>query len=248
MPEKDETKGTPQDESKGTPKDESKGTPKKAKGKLYTEEAIAKLKSDSAAMAQGRAEKVAKQEKEALTQELQDNKNRLDALEREANESRLAEARGDPTKLRDYQRDQAAARLTREQADKGRDLARREAQLKIDREQVDEDKGVVSVAYVAAKHGLKTETLEELGITDLETLEKVAVKLAAAKPKEPGKGDDADREAYQALETDAEREAFIEAHPDFEAELDLDEGGTGGKGERTEQQKLDERYPTMKTK
>jgi len=198
MPDKDETTGTPGTNPDGTPKDETKGTPKKAKGKLYTEAEIAKFKSDAAAMGQGRAEKVAKQEKEALTQELQDTKNRMDALEREVNETQLAEARGDSTKLRAYQREQATTKREREVADKERDVARREAQLKSDREEVDRDKGVVSVAYVAAKHGLETETLEELGISDMETLEKVAARLAAAGKQPETEEEKTAREAREA--------------------------------------------------
>ncbi len=185
----DETKGTPKDESnKGTPKDESKGTPKD-KGKLYTVAEIDKIKGDSAKMGQGRAEKVAEQEKGALTQELQSTKGRLDALESQVNESRLAEARGDPDQLRLYQRDQAIAKRERDVESRDSDLTRREGQLKTDREEVDKDKGVVSIAYIAAKHGLETEELESLGISDHDTLERVAEKLAAAKPKGEGEGE-----------------------------------------------------------
>ena len=226
MADKDETKGTPSDEStKGTPKDESKGTPKD-KGKLYTEADIAKIKSDSAAMAQGRAEKTANQEKEALTQELQSTKSRLDALEAQGREARLAEARGDSTKMHAFQSEEALIARERQADDRDRDLTRREGQLKADREEVDKDKGVVSTAYLAAKHGLKVEDLEELGDLSPEALEKVAVKLAAAKPKgEGGEGGEGDES------------------------LKLDPGDGSGSGEPTEQQRLDARYPTMaKTK
>ena len=226
---KDETKGTPGTNPDGTPKDDSKGTPKD-KGKLYTVAQIDKLKSDAAAMGQGRAEKVAEQEKGALTQELQTYKSRLDALEAQERESRLAEARGDSDKMRAFQREEAVSKRERQVEETLRDITKREGQIKADRAEIDKDRGVVSVAYVAAKHGLEPEDLEDLGITDPEQLEKVAVKLAAAKPK--GEGEDADREAYQALETDAEKEAFLEAHPDFDKEaaekLELDTGETAG--------------------
>lgn len=188
MGDKDETKGTPSDESKGTPKDESKGTPKD-KGKLYTDAEIDKIKANAAAMGQGREKKVAEQEKSALTQELQSTKSRLDALEREMDESRLAEAKGEPAQMPVYQREQAVKKRERQADDREGDLTRREGQVKADREEVDKDRGVVSIAYIAAKHGLETEELEELGISDHEQLEKVAAKLAAAKPKEPGEGE-----------------------------------------------------------
>ena len=207
---KDETKGTPGTNPNGTPKDETKGTPKD-KGKLFTQAAIDRIKADSAKMGQGRAEVKAKQEKDDLTQELQSTKSRLDALERETGESRLAEARaGGDDSLRIYQREEAVRKRERQADERDGDLTRREGQVKTDRAEVDSDRGVVSVAYLAAKHGVAVEKLESYGITDPEALEKVAVDLAAAKPK--GKGEDADREAYQALETDAEKEAFLEAH------------------------------------
>ncbi|MBA7651171.1 hypothetical protein ES703_58986 [subsurface metagenome] len=234
MTTKDETKGTPGDESKGkgTPKDESKGTPKD-KGKLYTVAQIDKLKSDAAAMGQGRAEKVAKQEKDALTSELESMKGRFDALEGQANETRLAEARGDPVKLQAYQRDQAVGKREQVVADKERDLIRREGQVKTDRAEIDKDKGVVSVAYLAAKHGLEVEKLESYGITDPEALEKVAVDLAAAgKPPE----------------TEEEKTAREAREAAGEEKLELDSGEGSGSGDPTEQQRLHARYPTMKTK
>ena len=184
----DETKES-KDKSSAEPGDTS-GKPKgtsKDKGKLYTEEALAKIRSDAAAEA-GRQRVAAERERDALKQDLQSTNNRLDTLEREQNESRFAEARaGGPETLTAYQREQGATKLQRELDDLKRDLTRREEQLKVDREAVDKDRSVVSVAYLAAKHGLETEVLESLGISDPEVLERVAERLAGAKPvKEPG--------------------------------------------------------------
>lgn len=179
---KDKSSATPDDTSSGL-----KGT-SKDKGKLYTVDAITKIKSDSAAEA-GRQRVAAEHERDTLKQALQSTTNRLDALEREANESRLAEVRGDPEQLKAYQREQSNSKLQRELDDLRRELAREKEQLKADREAVDRDRSVVSVAYLAAKHGLETEVLESLGISDPEILERVAEKLAGAKPKtEPGEG------------------------------------------------------------
>jgi len=183
----DDTKGTPSDESKGkgTPSDDSKGTPK-AKGKLYTEAEIAKIKSDAASMSDGRKARVAEQERDAAKQDLATTQSRLDAIEKEQEESREAEAKDDPDATRALRREKVAR--AREQAADGkiRDLARREAQLVSDRAEVDKDRSVVSVAYVAAKYGLETELLESLGISDPDALEKVAEKIAAAKPTKGG--------------------------------------------------------------
>lgn len=79
-------------------------------------------------------------------------------------------------------------------------MTRREAQLKAGAEALATDKGVVTIAYIAAKHGLETEVLESLGISDEETLEKVAEKLAAAKPKE---GEEGEEEGEEELVIDS---------------------------------------------
>ena len=250
----DDPEGTPPGTPPGTkPGDESKkGTPKpKDKGKLYTTAAIDKIKSDAAAMAQGRAEKVAEGVKTALTEELDANKRRLDALEATAKESRVAQARGDPAAMRLFQREEGIDKRERDVETKERDLARREGQVKTDRETMDAEKSVFSVAYIAAKHGIAPEVLEDLGIKDPEALEKVAVQLAAGtKPEGKGK-EDALKQEYEALETDQAKAAFVEAHPGFSAEggeFHADSGDDSGKGEPTEQQRLDERYPSMAKK
>ncbi len=185
----DETKES-KDKSSAEPGDTS-GKPKgtsKDKGKLYTEEALAKIRSDAAAEA-GRQRKVAETERDTLKQDLQTVTSRLDVLSREMEESRLAEARaGGPETLSAYQKEQGTTKRERELQDQTRDLTRREEQLKADREAVDKDRSVVSVAYLAAKHGLEVEELESLGISDPEVLGRVAEKLAAGKPAktEPG--------------------------------------------------------------
>ena len=223
MSDKDDTKGTPADASERNSKDDSKGTPKKDTGKLYTQAAIDKLKSDAAAMAQGRAEKTASQEKTALTSELQSTQSRLDALEAQVNEARLAEVRGDPEKLTAYQRDQATTQRERRAADQEKDIARREGLLKADREDLDKARGTTAIATIAAKHGLAPERLEKLGISDLETLEKVAEEMKPAPVKD-------------------------ESGKDDEGKLNLDSGDGSGSGESTEQERLNERYPTMAKK
>jgi len=188
---KDKTSAEPGDTSgqtKGTSKD---------KGKTYTDEAIAKIKSDAAAEA-GRQRAKAERERDALKGELEATNSRLDALERTQSESQLADARGDPAALTAYQKDQDTARRARVLEDQERDLKRREEQLKADREAVDGDMAKVSIATIAANHGLETETLENLGISDHDTLDRVATQLAAAgKTKAPtgdegGEGDEGD--------------------------------------------------------
>lgn len=185
----DKTTKTGQDTSSDATGQSSGGkggsTSKKDKGKLYTIAQIQKIESDAAAKA-GRERKAAEAERDTLKQDLESTTSRLDSLEREVGESRLAEARDDPAQLRIYQREQVITKREREAGDKERDVARREAQLKVDRADVDKDKGVVSIAYIAAKHGLETEELESLGINDPEALERVAEKLATKTAKPAG--------------------------------------------------------------
>jgi len=212
---KDNSTATPGESSGGT-----KGT-SKDKGKVFTDAQIAKIKSDAAAEA-GRQRKAAEQERDSLKQDLQSTTSRLDALEREQDESRLAEARGDPDQLRAYQKEQELKKLERQVTELQNDLTRREGQLKEERTQLDKDRGVVSIAYIAAKHGLETEELESLGISDPDTLEKVAEKLATAKPKEPGTGEEGG-------------EGGEETTPGGE-EFTPDSGVTTGGGEPTREQ------------
>jgi len=181
----DETKGGNQDKSSGETGQTSggKGGSTSKKGKTYTDAEIQKIRSDAAAEA-GRLRKAAEQERDSLRESLQTTRSRLDAIESQMNESRLAEVRGDPDRLRSYQHEQTQTRRERELDDRESELSRREAQLKSDREEVDKDRSVVNIAYVAAKHGLETDDLESLGISDLDVLDKVAEKIAAGKPKD----------------------------------------------------------------
>lgn len=221
----DETKKTGQDTSSagsGQSSGSKNGNTSKDKGKLLTDAQIQKIRSDAAAEA-GRLRKAAEQERDSLKQELRSTQSRLDTLEKEVNESRLAEARGDPDQLRSYQREQAVAKREREVADQERDLARREQELKDERVAIDKDKGTVSIAYIAAQYGLETEELEALGISDHETLEKVAEKLSAGKKAEGEGGEEGEK--GEGLKPDSSL--------------------GGGAGERTEEEKLKERYPTM---
>ncbi len=186
----DETKGAEQDTTSGKPgqsSDGKGGTTSKDKGRLYSAADIAKVISDAKSEA-GRLQKAAEQARDSLTGQLQTVSKRLNELEKTEDESRLAEARGDPSQLRLYQREQAVKTRERAAEEKEGDLKNREGQLKTDRADVDKDKGVVSVAYLAAKHGLKTEDLESLGISDPEALERVAEQLAAAKGGQGDKG------------------------------------------------------------
>jgi len=214
----EEQKNTSSGESEQS--SEGKQGTSKDKGKLYTEAQIHQIKTSAGAEA-GRLRKAAEQERDSLKEQLQSVTGRLNSLESEVNESRLAEIRGDPDQLRAFQREQELKKLERQVTELQRDLTRREEQLKADRAEVDKDRGVVSLAYIAAKHGLETEELESLGISDHDTLEKVAEKLATAKPKgKGGEGGEGEGEGEEG-----EWEGFVP-----------DSGETTGGGEPTQEQ------------
>ena len=220
---KDKTSG----DKPGQPSGGTKGT-SKDKGKLYTDEAIAKIKSDAAAEA-GRLRKAAETERDSLKKQLESTNSRLDALERTENESRLAEARGDPEQLRVYQRDQTLTKRERDADDRDRDLDRREQQLKSDQEELDKDRGVVSIAYTAAKHGLDPEELESLGISDMDTLDKVAEKIAAGKGTTAKTGEEGEEEGGEEEEWNP----------------DTGEGTGGGEGALTTEKVDDMSMPSL---
>lgn len=225
------------------------GTTSTKKAKVYTEKDIVKIRSDAAAET-GRAtsaQETAEGERDAAKKALESLKNRFDTLEAEVDQTRLAEDRGDPVALRQYQREQTVKKRERAAEEKELDLETREAALGTERKAVDGDKLKVDISFIAAKHGLEVEDLEGLGITDPEALEKVAEKLATGKGK--GEGEDADQQAYQALETDEEKEAFVEAHPGFEpegGEFEPDPGGGEGAGPGALTTESVEEMPTEK--
>lgn len=195
----------------------TKGT-SKDKGKLFTEAQIHQIKTSAGGEA-GRLRQAAERERDALKEQVQSVTKRLSSLESEVNEARLAEARGDPESMRTYQRELAITKRERTAEDRDGDLLRREATLKTDRETIDVDKGKVAVAVLAAEHGLEVADLESLGITDYETLEKVAAKLAASKPKPKGEGEEEEEEQeFDTGETTGGKgtlDALSKANEDF---------------------------------
>lgn len=218
----EERKNTPSDESEQS-SGETKGT-SKTKGKLYTDAQIHQIKTTAGGEA-GRLRQAAERERDSLKEQLQSTSDRLNTLESERTESRLAEAQDNPEAARLLLREEALKRRTLQVEETLKDITRREGQVKADRTKVDEDRAVIDVAYVATKHGLAVERLEKYSHLDHETLEKVAEDIAAGKAPSPlGEG--------------AEDEEPIVP----------DTGETTGGGQLTEQQRLDQRYPTMKTK
>lgn len=222
----DETTKTGQDTSSGKTGQSSGstgGTTSKDKGKLYTASEIDKIKSDAAAEA-GRLRKAAEQKADDLSKRLQSVTTRLDSIEKEREESRLAELRNDPESLKQYQREKELSKREREADERDRDLTAREQRVKDDSETLDKNRRVVTIAYVAAKHGLDAEELESFGITDEAALEKLAEKLSSVKVKPTVK----EGETPEG-ETSGEDETQVEVFTG-------DSGETTGGGKPTQEQ------------
>lgn len=194
----DETKETEQDKLH---KDERSSVSKKgstSKDKVTISKTDHDKLQDDAKASKGRAEKLSalERERDVLKDRLNSTFSRLDDLERISNESRLAEVRNDPDQLRVYQREQGLTKRERDADTRDADITRREGQIKADREAVDKDRGAVGIVTIATKHGLDPAKLEAYGISDIETLEKIAVDLAAGKPKDAGEGEEGEGEEF----------------------------------------------------
>ena len=171
------------DESGKTSDDKSKQTSKKAKDEVLTPEAKAKLISDAKAE-EGRKWKQVELERDQLKGQVGTLTDRLDTIESRQSAVALEEAGKDPTGTALARVQAEAALRKRENEVQGREntVARGEAQLKADQEAFTSESGETIVATIATKHGVDPAKLAAYGITNKDTLEKIAADLAVAKP------------------------------------------------------------------
>ena len=148
------------------------------KEKTYTEREVTKMVSDMKAAA-GREQKKLADQIEAARQDGEKANNRLNELQKQIDEAELDKARDDPELLKLYQRKRETEDKVKDIESRERDLAKREAQLESDKKAIAEANVEAMVVEVALKYGLSIETLENLGITDREQLDKVAERIAA---------------------------------------------------------------------
>jgi len=151
------------------------------KEKTYTEQEVTKMVSDIKAAA-GREQKKLADQIEAARQDAEKANQRLNELQKQIDEAELDKARDDPELLKLYQRKRETEDKVRSIESRERDLTKREAQLESDKKAIAEANAEAMVVEVALKYGLSIETLENLGITDREQLDKVAGAIATSKP------------------------------------------------------------------
>ena len=188
---------------------EDEGQKDSPQPKVYTEdEAEKKFSSQRSVLDR----KVTGLEKslESATKRATDAETRETARLAAADEAELEDAEGDKEKLTDIQLRQKNRkdRITNEAEAKRLEIVAAEQQAEIDAAKATQFE--VKVFEIATKYKLKPDTLKDLGITDLEQLEKVAKAMSTKEGTGP------------------------------------DSGGSVGGGERTEQEKLDRMYPSMK--
>ena len=148
------------------------------KEKTYTEQEVTKMVSDIKAAA-GREQKKLADQIEAARQDGEKANNRFNELQKQIDEAELDKVRDDPELLKLYQRKRETEDKVKGIESRERDLAKREAQLESDKKAIAEANQEAMVVEVALNYGLSIETLEDLGITDREQLDKVAERIAA---------------------------------------------------------------------
>ena len=159
------------------------------KEKTYTEREVTKMVSDIKAAA-GREQKKLADQIEAARQDGEKANNRLNELQKQIDEAELDKARDDPELLKLYQRKRETEDKVKDIESRERNLAKREAQIESDKKAIAEANVEAMVVEVALNYGLNIETLEDLGITDREQLDKVAAKIAAFKPPPKKEGEE----------------------------------------------------------
>ena len=171
------------DQPPTTSKD-GKGTSKEGKPITLSQKDYAKLKSDAEASA-GRARELteAKRERDELNGQVTTLTTRLTALETETRNRAFEEARksGEPSAIQEFQRTDALNQRERAIIDREAVVKVRELQVKADEEESGRTKATLTIPKLVAKYKLDEAAqthLEELVITDEDTLDKVAARIA----------------------------------------------------------------------
>ncbi len=162
----------------------AEATSKEGKKVTVTQASYDKLKSDAAASA-GRAKDLtkAKQETDNLKGQVGTLTQRLTSLEEQSRSNRLQEARGssDTGAMAVFERTEVLNKREREIDEGKTELTRGQLQLKADQEELGRTQGTLTIPAIVAKYKLSEDEqthLEGLGITDSDTLDKIAARLA----------------------------------------------------------------------
>ena len=209
---------------------EGETTPKDT-AKTYTETELQKAISDALAQKGRDAKTLADQAAGLKAQQdaIQAKEAELAEIQKQIDEAELEAARYDPDKLRTYQARQAEKQQRQSVEAERRQLAKEKAELERSRaEHQAEIDGARQLAMetkiyeIAARHEVNPAILKELKLTTVEQVETVAKHLSGMTPKE-------------------QKEEAAQFTPDS--------GVTkGGTAEKSEEQQLKERYPSMHKK
>lgn len=226
----DEPKGNPQDslQKPGQASGGTEGTtPKEAK--TYTEQEVEKAKNDALAAA-GRDAKSLETKEAAINareEAIKAEEAKIDEIRRQRDVEELAEARGDPDKLAAYQ-----AKKGREQEDT--DLKAQRSAIKKDREQLDRDKAEHEAEIKAAR---ETQLEIELWkIAEAEGVDPVELKDMMK---------DLNLTTVEQAKVAAKRLNKKPVDGTAKSLIPVSGVTSGGTGEKSEEKKLKERYPTM---
>lgn len=103
----------------------------------------------------------------------------LGAIRKELDDAKMAQLGDDPEKISAYQLRRTAQEERTKAAKERADATRELREAKAEREALAADKAEITIGRLAIKYKIPERTLSELGITDSDALEKVAVTLAA---------------------------------------------------------------------
>ncbi len=148
--------------------------PSAPKAKMYSEEEVKQRHS--------KLDKTIAQLTRELTEARQSGETTasdLKAMQKQLDDAEVARIGDDPEKVSVYQLRRTGQEERSKAAAEKREAARLMAEAKAEREAMAADKAEIAIGKLAIKYKLPDKTLRDLGITDIEALEKVAVTLAA---------------------------------------------------------------------
>ncbi len=153
-------------------------SPSAPKAKMYSEEEMKRYEADRHApldrtIAQLRKDlKEARETGEATASELK-------AMQKQLDDAEVARIGDDPEKVSVYQLRRTVQEERSKAAAEKREATRLMAEAKAEKDAMAADKAEIAIGKLAIKYKLPDKTLRDLGINDIEALEKVAVTLAA---------------------------------------------------------------------
>jgi len=185
-------KDTPQPEAGLTSEGEGGITSDQA-GKIFKESEVTKMISDERAKFGRERAKLTSQiettrsQHDSISKELDSTQSRIDALERQIRESKLD--RGDPASVQAFQEQESLVARERELKKREREQALKEVRFEGERKTQFTER----VSAIAERYGVEVADLENLGTSNISSIERYAKAVGKAMPgkkKAPVEGDD----------------------------------------------------------